>query len=273
MGDYDRIIKNNIERIVLTLSFRYLGLKIKHLNRIREKLQILEREVDFAAFIETYDGRKSILHIEFQVGDDPGMLLRMVEYHGIWLRSYDLPIHHFVVYLGKKTPAMENHLDPQKIFNGFTLLDFSCLDPEELLRSDVPEEVILAVLGKFSTEQSLTFIKRILYRLKELSSDEKSLKKYINQLTILSRLRKLEAETKKQATDMPIHYDIETDGLYLEGIEKGEKKGLEKAVKSVMSKLLNYSDDQIADLLGAPLDLVQKVRSSLKKKGKPDKKS
>lgn len=63
MGDFDRIIKNNIERIILNLATRYLGLEIAKIQRIREKLQVLEREADFAAFVSTSDGEKFILQI------------------------------------------------------------------------------------------------------------------------------------------------------------------------------------------------------------------
>ncbi len=129
----------------------------------------------------------------------------------------------------------------------------------------------MAILSGYRREQSLGVIKRILSRLKELSTDESAFKKYIKQLTILSRLRKLESETKKEAENMPIHYDIETDGLYIEGLKKGREEGREEgrekmlldAVKNVMTKLPQTSDHEIADLLNAPLELVMRVRREL----------
>ena len=46
----------------------------------------------------------------------------------------------------------------------------------------------------------------------------------ISELTlILSRLRKMELIVKNQVEAMTIHYDIETDGLFLQGIEKGDE--------------------------------------------------
>ena len=266
MGDYDRILKHNIENIILNLAIQYLGLEIKKVRRIREKLQILEREVDFAAIITTANDERSILHIEFQVEDSRNMVLRMAEYHGVWLRKYNLPVHHFVVYLGQKTPGMPTQLDSEKVFSRFTLLDFSQLDPEELISSQIPEQVLLAILSRFRRDQSLGVIRSILYRLKELSMDEKSLKNYVKQLTILSRLRKLEVETQKEAKDMPITYDIETDGLYLKGIEEGREIGLVQGIKKIMQKFPHYTDQYIADLFEISLELVQKVRKTTKGK-------
>lgn len=96
--------------------------------------------------------------------------------------------------------------------------------------------------------------------------DEKSLKNYVKQLTILSRLRKLEVETQKEAKDMPITYDIETDGLYLKGIEEGREIGLVQGIKKIMQKFPHYTDQYIADLFEISLELVQKVRKTTKGK-------
>jgi len=35
---------------------------------------------------------------------------------------------------------------------------------------------------------------------------------------------------------MPIHYDIETDELYLEGIEKGKEEGIELGIEKGIEK-------------------------------------
>ena len=51
--------------------------------------------------------------------------------------------------------------------------------------------------------------------------------KYQKQWQVLSRLRKLQAKTKQEIWTMPLHYEVETDELYLEGIEKGIAKGVE----------------------------------------------
>ncbi|HMQ59795.1 MAG TPA: hypothetical protein PKE06_03955 [Flavilitoribacter sp.] len=74
---------------------------------------------------------------------------------------------------------------------------------------------------------------------------------------------------------MPIHYDIETDGLYLEGIEIGIKKGIEKgiekgigrglhlSVQRLMVKFPEFSDAYIADILETSIELVRQVRADM----------
>lgn len=73
---------------------------------------------------------------------------------------------------------------------------------------------------------------------------------------------------------MPITYDIETDGLYLQGIEKGREEGIEEGIevglvqgiKKIMQKFPHYTDQYIADLFEISLELVQKVRKTTKGK-------
>ena len=76
---------------------------------------------------------------------------------------------------------------------------------------------------------------------------------------MLSRLRKIEALTIKITEEMPIHYDIETDALYLKGTEKGKEI---QAYISVISLLLDtdFDDEKIARLVKVPLAFVHKVK-------------
>jgi len=71
------------------------------------------------------------------------------------------------------------------------------------------------------------------------------LKKYQNQLQTLSRLRKLEVQTKQEILTMPIHYEIETDGLYLEGIEKGREEGIEKGIEKGREEGIEKGSTQV----------------------------
>ena len=107
--------------------------------------------------------------------------------------------------------------------------------------------------------------------LKSLVKNKRVLKKYINQLMMLSRLRKIEDLTIKIAEEMPIHYDIETDALYKRGTQKGEERGMEKgkereALKKnylfVTDLLLetDFDDAKIARLVKVSEAFVQQVK-------------
>lgn len=57
MGEYDKVIKENIEVILLTLSHKLLGFNIHNPRELVDKLQTtLEREVDFVKLVTMDDG-------------------------------------------------------------------------------------------------------------------------------------------------------------------------------------------------------------------------
>jgi len=54
----------------------------------------------------------------------------------------------------------------------------------------------------------------------------------------------LEAETKREILTMPIHYEIETDALFLEGKEIGREEGLEKGFEKGIEKGLDQGRER-----------------------------
>jgi hypothetical protein len=197
------------------------------------------------------------------------MVYRVGEYHGMSLRRKKLPIRHIVIYLGSDIPTMPTALKPEEIYSGFELLNVRSLDTNELLSSQIPEVILMAVLSNYEPEQAETVLRAIVENLKKRVKNKRILKKYINQLMMLSRLRKIEALTIKITEEMPIHYDIETDSLYLKGTEKGIEKGIEKGKDIFVRNLLlntDFSDAKIALLADVSLDFVQKTRLELSQK-------
>ena len=71
-----------------------------------------------------------------------------------------------------------------------------------------------------------TVIKKITLKLQQAPDDETRLRIALKHLLMLSRLHSLLIVAKQKIKKMPITYDITKDGLYLEGLEKGEQKGL-----------------------------------------------
>ena len=105
--DYDKILKENITAIFLPLSEKYLGIKIVTTRDLPEKLQsTIEREPDFVKIVKDEEQREFILHIEFQVANEPDMVYRMAEYRAILQRKYKLSVRQFVIYLGSGKPTM-----------------------------------------------------------------------------------------------------------------------------------------------------------------------
>ncbi len=237
---YDKIIKENIEKIVLPLAEKYLGIKIVKTESLPEKVQITqEREVDFNKIVYTDTGEKFILHLEFQTTDDADMIYRITQYKAMKMYIYRLPVRSVVIYFGMKKPTMRTQLEEKEVIRDFELLNVHSLNAERILESKIPEEVLLAILGEYPKEMAGMIIKRVVERLKELCNDEVRFNRYIKQLTVLSRLRNLELETKKTIDTMPITYDITKDGLFLEGRKEGileERKKRDKAIQEERKK-------------------------------------
>ncbi len=278
---FDKIIRENIEKIFRPLVEKRLGIKIVKATYLKEKMHTtVELEMDFFYEIETETGEVFILHLEFESGDNHGMIYRVGEYHGMAQIRFKLPIRHVVIYLGDKKPTMRTELKPEEVFTGFDLIDLHSLNPDELLSSQIPEVVLTAVLADFKPEEAELILRKIVENLKKLVKNKRVLKKYINQLVMLSRLRKIESLTIKITEDMPIHYDIETDSLYLKGTQIGREQGIEQGIEQgkkeqaylfvrnliLNSDVVHYSDEQIARLADVTIEFVQQVRLELAQK-------
>ncbi|EAY28438.1 RpnC/YadD family protein [Microscilla marina] len=231
-NQYDKIFKENVGEFFLSLSETYLNIKVEKSEELKDKLQTtLEREADFLRKITTPQGEQMIVQLEFQTNDEQGMVERMQLYFAILQQKYKLSIRQFVIYVGNKPPKMRTRLNPEEIFTGFELLDLSQIKYKQWLASNIPEEILLAVLGDFQQADALQVLKQIISRLLVLIKDPGTLQKYIRQLAILARLRNLTIETEQTLDDMALTYDIEKDAFYLKGVKKGKEEGKEEGIK------------------------------------------
>jgi predicted transposase YdaD len=272
MGNYDRIIKESIEKVLLTLASSLLNLEISTTEPITAKLQTtVEREPDFLKKVTLTNGQQIILQLEFQLQDEEDMVYRMAEYRAIIQRIYMMPVKQYVIYLGNSKPTMPTKLPKGQRISSFTLKNLKDLPVNDMLASDVPEELVLAILTDFPERDAKQVVSVILRKLKRVAANRAELKKAYQQLLTLSRIRKLEVETKKQIEAMPITYDIKTDGLFLEGKAEGKAEGkvegkAEERKIAIQNMLLktDFLPEQIADILEVPLQFVLEVKKSLK---------
>lgn len=163
---------------------------------------------------------------------------------------------------------MVTQLPPGEVFSGFALRSLKDYSFESLLDSQVPEEIILAVLADFKKHKPAEVLKRILARLQAVGQEEIALRKYVRQLSILARLRNLTRETHKQVQDMGLLYDITKDYLYQEGLVKGEEKGLVKGKHQVVVNMLRKGTiplEEIAEFTGVPVEEVRQIAKELGK--------
>ncbi len=230
---YDKILKENIGQIFLPLTEKQLGIRIRTSEELKDKLQTtLEREADFLRIITTQEGEVFILHLEFQTTDESKMVYRMQEYHAILQKKYGLPVRQLVYYLGEKPTKMRSRLEPTEVYRGFKLLSFHQVAHQEFIVSQVPEEIMLALLADFGEDTAEDVIRKVLERLLQLKTNPTMLEKYLRQMLVLARLRENLNETlDKQITAMALTYDIEKDRLYQQGMAKGIEKGIEQGIE------------------------------------------
>jgi predicted transposase YdaD len=235
---YDKIFKENVGTIFLTLAEKHLGVRVKATGELKDKVQVtVEKEADFLCEIISETGNGFILHLEFQAANETDMVYRMQEYYGILRKKYNMPVKQMVYYLGEPPSKMRTQLEPSEIFTGFDLISFRDVPYEQYLTTTTPEEVILALLGNFGTEGQQGAVRKILTRMLQLNLTPIVLEKYLRQMLLLSRLRRgLNDVLQKQIADMPLTYDIEKDSLYLKGREKGREEGMEKGREEGMEK-------------------------------------
>lgn len=278
-NNYDRIFKENIESLLLPLLKKVLGLIPPKLVPIDAKMQMThESEMDnIRRVVHEEDAALDYgLQIEFHIKDED-LRKRNLVHHALFYQITGLPLRQIVIYGGgNKEPQhiTQNHSLTLGLEHRFEVIVLKQIPKEKFIHSNVPEEVVLAILCDFGEDQPEEVVKQILEHLHKICRRSVRLKKYQKQLLILSRLRKMEIIVKTQVEAMTIHYDIETDGLYLQGIEKGIEKGIEEGIEKGIEEgaalkerqvilaqwsLQEFSLERIALMSGAALERVTQV--------------
>ncbi|GAB2593298.1 hypothetical protein [Spirosoma areae] len=111
ISQYDKIVKENLEAAIPALLERLLHIHPVDSEELPDDLQhTKERKPDALKRIRDVNGKTFILHLEFQVADDPDMIYRMGEYCVMLARIYRLPVRQYVLFMGDKLPKMPTEL-------------------------------------------------------------------------------------------------------------------------------------------------------------------
>jgi hypothetical protein len=178
---------------------------------------------------------------------------------------HGIPVRGYVIYIGEDKMNMPNQLCHESLNYSFTLIDLTDLSPEEFLSSDVPEEVMLAILaGKSRGEEKRSVIQKVLSKLRLLlKEDEATLSRRLTQLEILGELRSIQQLIIKEEQTMALTYNLEKDIRYRQGLEAGVEKGIEKKTRNFIQSLLiktKLSLQEIADIAGVSVDFVKTIK-------------
>ncbi len=262
-NQYDKIVRENLEQVFIPFIVKQLGIELTVEEILPDKLHTTEeREMDLLIRIKNNESKTSLLHVEFQSKPDYNMIWRMAEYHGMIVRKYQLPIKHFVIDLDEANSNIKTSIDEDLIFRGFEIIKLHNIFYEKMISSQIPAEIILAILGDFGKIKPEIIIKKIANRLIEVSKSDAELKKYVAQLNILSRLRNLQdLITQTISKNMPITFDFENDSIAKEAINRKDKRNVEKILM-----MTTLSPIEISIILDVEENFVYEIKNEIEKK-------
>jgi hypothetical protein len=193
-------------------------------EKIEEELEDINRELKLLKSLRPdmlFKAGEKIFHIEIQAQQDKTLPKRMLIYSvGIEEKFGKEPVQ-IVLFVGKGNPPPSVFRSEFK-FLKFRVVDWKKIDPDEFLRSDKPEEVVLGVLaGKFREKPEV--FKKVIRKISKIIKNKKELLKYMEDISFLGGLFDVEIK----AEPMPIQIDIRKTLFY----KWGEKRGLEKGLK------------------------------------------
>lgn len=143
-------------------------------------------------------------------------------------------------------PTMTDHIRSEPMNFKYRLIALSAVDYHLLLRSDNPEEKMLAILADFGGSDPERVIEKIVSQVIATSKGDFSKQRHIRQLRILAQLRNLAPESLQIMDSITNYISEENDILY----RRGEKKGMEKGKETFIKNLLLNTDFTIAKIAG-----------------------
>jgi predicted transposase/invertase (TIGR01784 family) len=268
VNQYDKILRENIEAALPGLIRNLLNIHAVNTEELPDDIQhTKERKPDVLKKVTDKKGETFVLHIEFQVKNEPKMVFRMGEYFIMLLRRYELPVRQYVIYIGAGIPTMTDHIHSGPMNFKYQLISLSAVDYHLLLRSDKPEEKMLAILANFGDGDPKRIVENIVNQIITTSNGDFSKHRHIRQLRILAQLRNLAPESLQIMDSVGNYMSEEKDILYRRGELKGMEKGMEKVQKTFVKNLLLNTDFTIAKIAGltnVTEAFVKKVKKTLK---------
>jgi hypothetical protein len=207
-------------------------------EKINKELEDITTEIEFVKSLRpdmVFRAGEKIFHIEIQVQQDKDLPERMLIYSLAIKEKFGQKPVQIILFVGKGNPPPPFFKDEFTIHK-FIVLDMKKINPDEFIKSDKPEEVIVGILaGKFKDKPEI--IEKVKKRIVEIVKSEKEIAKYIDSISFLAGLFDVKIEVKP----MPIEVDIRKTFLYKWGKEEGLKEGLKKAISLDIKSKFGFS--------------------------------
>jgi predicted transposase YdaD len=179
------------------------------------------------------------------------MPLRMLEYGYLIYCQHKREPYQLVLYVGYEKLSMESEIKLKNLYYRYRIIDIREIEADELLNSDSPEDVVMAILCRMAKPEKT--IKEILYKLSTLPP--KVMRDYILKLIYLSGLRRLDKIIREEVKKMPITIDVREHVLFQEGLEEGIEKGRKEDIIRLYTKAKMTMED-IANALEVDISFV-----------------
>ena len=206
---YDLVVKDLFQRDHPSLLDQLTaGVAVREVLSV-ELARVEERRADLVLLLA--DG--TILHIEFQSGNDRDMPYREGIYCLLLGQKYRRRVRQAVVYVGQAKMRMADHVDLGETKSAYTLMDIRQMDARKLMASGRPGDLALAMLAGGGPEQILEIAKRA----SRLSGAERE--RVLSQLVLLSGLRRLTGKLRMELKAMSVTTDIRKNEFVQEVIQ------------------------------------------------------
>jgi predicted transposase YdaD len=240
--DFDIVLKDLFVEIFLPFISQMLGIKMENIVQIDTTIKrTQERRIDFAC--KVVEDEEYIIQIEFQTKNDRKMHYRMLNYYETLSSIEGLPINQLLIYVGKDKLTMRNEIEHPNLKFNYKIIDISSINYHQLVESNFPEAIIVAILSDFQQDESEEVIATILRNLRNCVDENARLQRYYVGLEILSELRNLDSETIKQIRNMPITgIDIRKTYFYQEVSRLSREDGLNEGISQGLSQGLSQAE-------------------------------
>jgi predicted transposase YdaD len=244
-SQYDKILKENLEQAIPSLLRDVLQIDVVVSEELPDDVQhTKERKPDALKRITDAQGQTFVLHLEFQVKDDPQMVFRMADYYLMLLRKYGIPVRQYVFYVGGRSTKMIDRMKTDVLDFRYNLLTFSVIKHELFLKANNPEAILLSILANFGSQPPDRILAEMVSRIEETASSPLAVERYISQLRVLVQLRRLQPLFNTVMDSLAGLVTEQGDPFYMrgrrigreEGLEEGLQKGLQKGLQEGLQK-------------------------------------
>ena len=226
---FDLVLKEIFSRAVEKIISIATG------EKIEEKLKDITQEVKFLKSLRPdmlFKAGDKIFHIEIQAQQDKTLPKRMLLYSVVIEEKFGKEPVQIVLFVGKGNPPPSVFRSEFKTLK-FRVVDWKKINPDEFLKSDKPEEVVLGVLAGKYREKPEVF-KKVIRKISKIVKNKKELLKYMEDISFLGGLFDVEIK----AEPMPIQIDIRKTLFYKWGEREGEKRGVRRGLIKGLKKAI-----------------------------------